>query len=85
MSVRPAVCPSLCLSTPWTLLCTDQISAIPQGISFSFRTWSEHILKLCVGVLFLKYFKNCNSGEFRKMVIWELRHIDRDNAYIVMW
>ena len=32
----------------------------------SFRTWNDHILKLCVGILFLKNLNNCNFGEFSK-------------------
>ena len=31
-----------------------------------------------------KIFQNCNFGEYSKMVIWGLRHIEKDNAYIVM-
>ena len=59
-------CPCVRHSTPWALLCTDLISNFPRGISFSFCTWNEHILKLCLVVLFLKNLKKCNFGDFLK-------------------
>ena len=59
--VRLSVCRHL-----GALLCTDECSLIPQWILFSFGTWNKHILELCLGVLFLKYLKNCNFGDFLK-------------------
>ena len=38
-----------CLSVcHWALLCTDEISAMPRRISFSFRTWKEHSLHVYI-------------------------------------
>ena len=59
--VRLSVCRHL-----GALLCTDECSLIPGWILFSFCTWNEHILELCLGVLFLKNLKNCNFGDFLK-------------------
>ena len=39
-------------------------------ILFSFDTWNEHILELCLGVLFLKNLKNWNFDDILKMVIF---------------
>ena len=60
-------CPSVLLSVCrhlGALRCTDECSLIPRWILFSFGTWKEHILELCLGVLFWKNLENSNFGDF---------------------
>ena len=64
--VRLSVCPLSACRHLGALLCTDECSLIPRLILFSFGTWKEHILELCLGVLFLKNLKNLNFEKFLK-------------------
>ena len=58
-------CPSVCLSIPRCTTLYGRVLAYP-SMDFSFGTWNKHILELCLVVLFLKYLKNCNFGDFLK-------------------
>ena len=63
LSVRLSVCRHL-----GAQLCTDECSVILRWILFSFGTWKEHILEVCLGVLFLK--KSQKLAFWRFFVKW---------------
>ena len=68
----------------WLLMvvCTDECSLIPLWMLFSFGTWKEHILELCLGVLFFEKSQKLLFWRFfEKWWFWGLSVIIDGSLY----